>query len=230
MHIELQYQICNYMDIVSRLKQYLDLCQVSVTQFADACGIPRPSVSQLLNGRNKKVSDEVIAKIHAAYPDLSMMWLMFGEGNMATGSNIKTSEAQIEEKTPLQRPHEPESQPAAQHIDFTERNREVKPEIFFEDSRGDFDSNGSSEFTFEPAPAENPFPWSSSTPPQPDTPRQQLRSDTTPQPIPPSESQRQSITLNPGKGKRVVSIIVYYDDNSFEPFIPDPLGRNPFSR
>lgn len=218
------------MDIVSRLKQYLDVCQVSVTQFADACGIPRPSVSQLLNGRNKKVSDEVISKIHAAYPDLSMMWLMFGEGNMETDSNIKTSEAQIDRNPPIQNQYKPDSQAPAQRIDFTESNREIKPEIFFEDSRGDFDNSGSNEFTFEPAPAENPFPWPSSTPAQPAPPRQQPLSDTTPQSIPPSESKQQSITLNPGKGKRVVSIIVYYDDNSFEPFIPDPLGRNPFSR
>lgn len=218
------------MDIVSRLKQYLDLCQVSVTQFADACGIPRPSVSQLLNGRNKKVSDEVISKIHAAYPDLSMMWLMFGEGNMETDSNIKTSEAQIDRNSPIQNQYKPDNQAPAQRIDFTESNREVKPEIFFEDSRGDFDNSGSNEFTFEPAPAENPFPWPSSTPAQSDPQRQQPHPDTAPQPITQSEPKHQSITLNPGKGKRVVSIIVYYDDNSFEPFIPDPLGRNPFSR
>lgn len=217
------------MDIVSRLKQYLDQCQVSVTQFADACGIPRPSVSQLLNGRNKKVSDEAISKIHAAYPDLSMMWLMFGEGNMVTDSNIKTSEAQIGPKATAPSQYQPGNQPVTQRIDFTENNHEIKPEIFFEDSRRDFDVNGSNEFTFEPAPAGNPFPWSSTTPSQPEAPRQQPRQSTPLQNDAPSEK-HQSITLNPGKGKRVVSIIVYYDDNSFEPFIPDPLGRNPFSR
>lgn len=217
------------MDIVSRLKQYLDQCQVSVTQFADACGIPRPSVSQLLNGRNKKVSDEVISKIHAAYPDLSMMWLMFGEGNMVTDSNIKTSEAQIGPKATAPNQYQSGNQPVTQRIDFTENNHEIKPEIFFEHSRRDFDVNGCNEFAFEPAPAGNPFPWSSTTPSQPEAPRQQPRQSTSPQNDTPSEK-HQSITLNPGKGKRVVSIIVYYDDNSFEPFIPDPLGRNPFSR
>lgn len=223
------------MDIVSRLKLYLDQCQVSVTQFADACGIPRPSVSQLLNGRNKKVSDEVISKIHTAYPDLSMMWLMFGEGDMTTGSNIKTSEAQIGPNTAPVGQYQPDTQPTTQHIDFAENNREIKPEIFFEDTRSDFDTNGSSEFTFEPAPVENPFPWSSSKPSQPDAThlqpqRQQSRESTTPPSTTAPEPKHQSITLNPGKDKRVVSIIVYYDDNSFEPFIPDPLGRNPFSR
>ena len=72
------------MDLVSRLKHYLDSRQISITQFADECGIPRPTGSQLLAGRNKKVSDEIISKIHSAYPDLNIVWLMFGEGNMVT--------------------------------------------------------------------------------------------------------------------------------------------------
>ena len=80
------------MDLVSRLKQYLDARQISVTQFADECSIPRPTGSQLLAGRNKKVSDEIIGKIHIAYPDLSIVWLMFGEGDMTTDKNIKISE------------------------------------------------------------------------------------------------------------------------------------------
>ena len=70
------------MDIVSRLKKFLDHAGISNSQFADTCVIPRPTLSQLLNGRNKKVSDEVIAKIHRAYPTLNIMWLLFGDGEM----------------------------------------------------------------------------------------------------------------------------------------------------
>ena len=70
------------MDIVGRLKFFLRSEDIAITQFADNCGIPRPSLSQLLNGRNKKVSDDFIRKIHSAYPSLSVLWLMFGEGDM----------------------------------------------------------------------------------------------------------------------------------------------------
>ena len=70
------------MTIVSRIKEYLSKCNIQSCVFADKCDIPRPTVSQLLNGRNKKVSDDVLSKIHIAYPELSMMWLMFGEGDM----------------------------------------------------------------------------------------------------------------------------------------------------
>ena len=70
------------MDIVTRLKSFLKNSGIANSQFADNCDIPRPTLSQLLNGRNKKVSDEVIAKIHRAYPSLNIMWLMFGDGDM----------------------------------------------------------------------------------------------------------------------------------------------------
>ena len=92
------------MDIVSRLKKYMDFRQIAISQFADSCLIPRPTISQILNGRNKKISDELIGKIHAAYPDLSVVWLMFGEGDMLVNSNIKTSEAQNDKKLTFEDP------------------------------------------------------------------------------------------------------------------------------
>jgi hypothetical protein len=49
-------------------------------------------MSQILNGRNKRVSDELIAKIHQTYPQLSVLWLLFGEGDMCGNENIEISE------------------------------------------------------------------------------------------------------------------------------------------
>ena len=80
------------MDIVSRLKKFLEHAGISNSQFADTCVIPRPTLSQLLNGRNKKVSDEVIAKIHRAYPSLNIMWLLFGDGEMIMSSGDSNQE------------------------------------------------------------------------------------------------------------------------------------------
>ena len=80
------------MDIVSRLKTFMEMYKISSSQLADNCGISRPTVSQILNGRNKKISDELIGKIHDAYPELSVLWLMFGEGEITTNANIKISE------------------------------------------------------------------------------------------------------------------------------------------
>lgn len=82
----------NTMDIVNRLKFFMEKHGIGSTQFADACGIPRPTLSQILSGRNKKISDEVISKIHNAYPSLSVLWLLFGEGVPEVSANIEISE------------------------------------------------------------------------------------------------------------------------------------------
>lgn len=66
--------------VASRLKLFIDTSGLTSAQFADMCGVPRPSLSQILSGRNKKVSDVLVGQIHKAFPDLSVMWLLFGEG------------------------------------------------------------------------------------------------------------------------------------------------------
>lgn len=69
-------------NVATRLKLFMDSEGLTNSQFADQCGIPRPSLSQLLSGRNKKLSDVVVKQIHNRFPDLSVLWLMFGEGEM----------------------------------------------------------------------------------------------------------------------------------------------------
>ena len=41
------------MDIVARLNSFINQLGMPVTQIADSCGIPRPSMTQLLKGRNQ---------------------------------------------------------------------------------------------------------------------------------------------------------------------------------
>lgn len=179
------------MDIVSRLKRFIDTHQIPVTQFADNCRIPRPTLSQLLNGRNKKVSDEVISKIHQAYPRLSVLWLMFGEGAMETSANIEMSEPQAIRISPVD---------ATEHVDTMADD----PRIDFETGyNGDEPENSGNN-------GENHFqPYDAVT----------------------ERSKETSATITFGdKGKRVISIVVYYDDNSYESFVPDPSGRSPFAR
>ncbi len=96
-------------NFATRLKLFMDSIHVQSSQFADMCEIPRPSFSQLLSGRNQKVSDTLIKKIHSAYPDLSVMWLMFGEGPMLTiqknpddQSSNSISEPEIPSKTAVE--------------------------------------------------------------------------------------------------------------------------------
>lgn len=94
----MQVFISKQMDIVNRLKLFMDINKIAISQFADTCNIPRPTMSQILNGRNKKISDELISKIHIAYPHLSVLWLMFGEGEMMQIANMPSSMPQTDGK------------------------------------------------------------------------------------------------------------------------------------
>lgn len=157
------------MDIVSRIKTFLSVNGIANSIFADKCDIPRPTLSQLLNGRNKKVSNEVLDKIHIAYPEVSMMWLMFGEGEMFTeiGKNITNAQSSIFDEN--------------QEFETEKISDENNSNVEYEDSMSEV---------------------------------------------------LQSISKNIGKKKlvkqsdsnsekRIVNIMVFYSDNSFESFVPN---------
>lgn len=201
-------KFANVMDIVSRLKQFIDSHSIPVTAFADTCGIPRPSLSQLLNGRNKKVSDEVIAKIHAAYPSLSMLWLMFGEGVMESDANIQTSEPQTTLSEPISQAEVFETEDDDSPMDFNVTYIADSPENMAKRSAAEYARFARAE---EARRRENDA--------------QTVSPSVTTQ----DRKTKSTISFDAAKGKRVVSIVVYYDDQSYQSFIPDPSGRSPFS-
>lgn len=194
------------MDIVSRLRQFLEYRNIPVTQFADTCGIPRPTLSQLLNGRNKKVSDELIGKIHAAYPSLSVMWLMFGEGNMGGNGNTETSEPKNTAKTAFGYDQLPLEETFTGGLDVQPVVSPQHPENFRpqKSAMSSPETGLPTEISFfdhEPDVA-------AASPGQPESPEHQSVPDN-----------RRS---KPDDNKRKVShIIVYYSDNTFETFVPD---------
>ena len=67
-------------NIIDRINSFIEERNLTRSQFADTCGIPRPTISQMLSGKNKKIGDDVISVIHKTYPEIPMMWLLFGEG------------------------------------------------------------------------------------------------------------------------------------------------------
>lgn len=157
------------MDIVSRIKTFLSVNGIANSIFADKCDIPRPTLSQLLNGRNKKVSNEVLDKIHIAYPEMSMMWLMFGEGEMFTeiGKNITNIPNSI----------------------FDENN-EFETEKELEENNSSVEDVNSVAMVLQSL-AKN------------------------------VDNKRVSRQSELKEGKRIVNIMVFYSDNSFESFVPN---------
>lgn len=65
----------------SRISLVLRTKNITPSQLADELGVQRSGISHILNGRNKPSLD-FIQRIIKRYPDISMTWLMFGEGPM----------------------------------------------------------------------------------------------------------------------------------------------------
>ena len=216
------------MDLVSRLKQYLDSRQISVTQFADVCGIPRPTASQLLAGRNKKVSDEIINKIHNFYPDLSILWLMFGEGEMTANAINADSQPHIagddNDTAPLSANANTgfdggEFVVANQAIaNANTNNKPTKPQ------NNEFRFTNSNNSETQTATNPNDDSYESHTFEFEDANKDGEQSDNQ------DDFNLESALLNKSAGKRVTGIVVYYDDQTYESFVPDPEHLHPFIR
>ena len=68
--------------ISGRIRTIIDKLDLSDSQFADKCGISRATLSMLLSGKNKKISDILLSQIHEAFPNVSILWILFNEGEM----------------------------------------------------------------------------------------------------------------------------------------------------
>lgn len=84
----------NLSPIIERLIAFIGYTGLSNSQFADTAGIPRPSLSQMLHGRNKSLNNQMLGKLNEAFPNLNIMWLLFNQGNMLIDGNIEISERQ----------------------------------------------------------------------------------------------------------------------------------------
>lgn len=180
------------MDIVDRLKQFINYLEIPVTKFADNCEIPRPTLSQLTNGRNKSVRNELVEKIHRAYPDLSMVWLMFGEGDMLHNANFKTSEPQNTLREPTDLTQQGVSETIIPTLNFDSDDTLLEPENFSEPQQAVSASSGTSiEFENTSSPQNH-------------------------------ENHDEELVITPDRSKHVVRIIAYYSDNSYQEFYPSP--------
>lgn len=109
--------------MIERLKLYIEKHGLLPSQFADTLGMPRSSFSQLMNGRNKSISDVTIGKIHTAFPNLSIQWLLFGEGEMEANTPANKLHQQ-----PLQQQPTADNHHQAQ-LSFFDESAILKPEV-----------------------------------------------------------------------------------------------------
>lgn len=67
--------------MVDRIRELLTVRQLTPTQFADTIGVARPIISHILSGRNEP-SLKVVQKIVDTFPEVSLSWLLKGNGSM----------------------------------------------------------------------------------------------------------------------------------------------------
>ena len=75
-------------EIKDRVKQVMDRENLTAGAFADSIGVSPATITHILNGRNKYPSTEVLLRLHNRYPDVSMQWLLLGEGEGIEMSSI----------------------------------------------------------------------------------------------------------------------------------------------
>lgn len=69
------------MAINERVKLIMEQKELTSGEFADKTGIQQSTLSHFINGRNK-ASLDVVMKIHEAFSDVSLKWLLYGKGEM----------------------------------------------------------------------------------------------------------------------------------------------------
>lgn len=183
------------MDIVARLNSFINQLGMPVTQVADSCGIPRPSMTQLLKGRNQKISDDVLRKLHARFPQLNILWLLCGEGDMLLGENNEISEPEMSAEMSESMSESSVAQMSQHTIDFGNETSGVNAVLA--DLGGTVEIGGDASVDSGVKTDEK----TASTA---------------------SDSYKKTISFAPDNSgeKKIVNIIIYYSDNSFEAFVP----------
>ncbi len=191
-------------NIAARLKEFMDSTGMNNSQFADTCGIPKPSLSQILSGRNKKISNQLLELLHAAFPELNVMWLVFGEGPMKLGTPGDPAVSNFEQ---------PDFEPQVSCVrsEDTPYYGNRGDEVSFLPSdlpASDFQATHGGLTTF------------ANTGNQTDLQRDNthLKISELQLQIEKLQAQISEIRKNP---RKVASITVYYDDSTFETFKPD---------
>lgn len=188
-------------NIAIRLKFLISELGINSSVFADNCGISRATLSQLLTGRNKKISDVLIGQIHKAYPNLSILWLLFNEGDVWMNGNSDSTDKEeatqttsagdtvSPENTDIRNSHNSYQQNPSEILNFPDDGQ--SPYKYSEETSLNSLENGHQNFT-----------------------SQQLSSYVnTAGLITEIENLRSKI-------KKVVQITIYYDDSTFETFYP----------
>ena len=72
----------------NRIREVMQKANLSQQDFAAKLGVSPASISNIFIGRTNPTITHAFA-VHKAFPEVSMNWLLFGEGEMAEGENAE---------------------------------------------------------------------------------------------------------------------------------------------
>ncbi|MBO7646733.1 MAG: helix-turn-helix domain-containing protein [Bacteroidales bacterium] len=187
--------------MTDRIIQVLEYSQLSKSNFAEKIGINPSGLTHILNGRNQPSLD-IVKKIVTAFPEINSEWLVMGMGQM-----LKT-----EEPAPAVQPKE-ESAPVLSDLElrqtslFDAFDEEPAPaeEIVTEPEAEPIAEPVAEEVLVAPAPIKATAP------------RGRARNAES-RPAP--ERPKRERILNSQGDKKIVKIVFFYDDRSFEEYHP----------
>ncbi|MBQ8672595.1 MAG: helix-turn-helix domain-containing protein [Bacteroides sp.] len=77
-------------NVRERFREIMMYEQLTAGEFAENIKVAQATISQILRGRNMP-STEVLFRLHERYPEISLNWLLTGEGNMRNGEKTNTT-------------------------------------------------------------------------------------------------------------------------------------------
>ncbi len=104
----------NVSKMKDRIYQLMKTLGLTQKEFAAKLCVAEGTLSSIFNGRTKPTSNMVTA-IHTFFPEVSVNWLMFGEGEMYTSASHEEHDTQAQEgeQPSLSFPEHPTEHPIA---------------------------------------------------------------------------------------------------------------------
>ena len=188
--------------MTDRIIQVLEHSQLSKSNFAEKIGINPSGLTHILNGRNQPSLD-IVKKIVTAFPEINSEWLIMGMGQM-----LKT-----EEPAPAVQPKE-ESAPQLSDLELRQTSLF---DAFDEESAQAEEPVAEPDVMPETMPIAEPVAEEVPAPIKATAPRGRARNvESRPAP----ERPKRERILNSQGDKKIVKIVFFYDDRSFEEYRP----------
>lgn len=208
--------------MIERINLLLKAKNITARQFAEEIGIQPSGMSHIMSGRNNPSLDFVM-KVVRRWPEVNINWLMLGKGEMYASVPLNAQGQEHRDEEPAVGRHEQEQydlfaqpEPPLPPKPREEPRVEAKPVAQYEPVVEE------RTVVQEPAPR-----WPMAEPVEPTMPTPPVVEETVRPTAQPAENGVEAPLSAPAavqptqKRKKVVKMIVVYDDHSFAEYYPE---------